>query len=247
MFYLYIDESGHTPEFDLVKHTHVNQRYFVLGGIIIHEDEKKNFETQICSIINYYFNGITLPNDFKLHYHDLRFRKKNPYNYLKNLLHVKLADEVFQTIQSYDCSLISCQIDLSYMYNRYIFPIPQRTLALNFMAERFQYFLDAHNDIGKIIHEHVNRNENKKMQTEFGYVYTTTNLPRTTDFSRIDPKVKFAKVKIEQNLQYCDFFAYSVLIRARTQGAAQNRWQSIHNKYFNLNHASQFLRGNCSI
>ncbi len=177
----------------------------------------------------------------------MRQCKKFPYDKLNLEKKIKIADRVFDAINTCNCHLLSAQIDLNYIYNRYIKEIPQRTLALNFITERFQYFLLDHNDKGQIVHEYATSELNKEMQTNYGRLHLTHNLPKTIEFDNVDKKISFAKVFNEPILQFSDFFAYSVLIRARSDGVKQNRWQSIMSKYYNLNHANIYRRGNCSI
>lgn len=247
MYHLYIDESGYVQNYQPNTHSDPDHRYFVLGGIIVEDKEIENFEYAINQIVYAFFGEMELPKDFKLCYHGLRRCKKYPYNKLILPDKLKITQLVFDAIATMECNLISCQINLDYVYKTYLNRIPQRTLALSFLTERFQYFLLDRNDHGKIIHEYATAELNKEMQTNYGRLYQTHNLPKTVSFDRVDPKIKFARVKDEPILQFSDFFAYSVLIRAKTGGTKQARWESISHKYYNLNHVSTFKRGNCSM
>lgn len=247
MFYLYIDESGYVQKYRENTHHLPDNRYFVLGGVLVEDIHKQELENAIQQIIREYFDCFELPDDFKLCYHGLRQCKKFPYSELELKQKIEIADKVFDAININHCRLISCQIDLNYIYNRYIKEIPQRILALNFITERFQYFLLEHNDQGQIIHEYATSELNKDMQTNYGKLHLTHNLPKTVEFDNVDDKINFARVVKEPILQFSDFFAYAVLIRAKSEGTKQNRWQSISDNYYNLNHANVYLRGNCSI
>lgn len=247
MYYLYIDESGHVQNYQPAIHNHPDHKYFVLGGIIVHEDNRRSFNDAVKSIISRYFDKKTLPPEFKLCYHGLRQCKKPPYDKLCLDDKLKIADEMFDAIAKLDCHLISAQINLDYIYNNYVFKIPQRTLALCFMAERFQRFLTEHISKGIVIHEHVTAELNKDMQTNYGSLFHTHNLPKVIDFTDIAEKIQFATACEEPILQFSDFFAYSVLIKAKTEGKKQTRWQSVASKYYNLDHGNSYSRGNCSI
>ena len=222
-------------------------RYFVLGGIIDEASKIPVLEQKIERIIEEYFVRSELPDTFKLSYHGLRNATTHPYDDLDPGTRYAIANEMFSTIANSDCHLISCIIDLDYIYKNYIDNIPQRTLALSFLTERFQYFLLDHKSTGAIIHEYVTRQINRDMQTNYGRLFKTHNFPQTVKFSSIDSRIKFARVAEEPILQLSDFFAYSVLIRAKTHGKKQNRWRSVSHKYYNLDHPNVFKRGNCSL
>lgn len=59
------------------------------------------------------------------------------------------------------------------------------------------------------------------MQTNYGRLFKTHNIPQTVEFSSVDSKIKFARVAEEFIFQLNDFFAYSVVIRAKTHGKSR--------------------------
>jgi len=247
LYQLFIDESGHVQEYHEGIHNDPEHRYFILAGLVVKENDKRNLENAVRNVIVQHFNGIELPNNFKLSYHNLRQCKKPPYDQLDKKTKIKIADEMFSAIANLNCSLLSCRLDLKFIYEQYSNRIPQRVLALCFISERFQYFLHENSNNGEIVHEYVTSQLNKEMQTNYGGLFQTYHLPRTVSFNNINVKIKFARVRQEPILQFSDFFAYSVLIRAKTFGQKQTRWKSISSKYYNLNHVIQFRRGNCSM
>jgi len=247
LYYLYIDESGHTEDYNPSLINDPLHRYFCLSGIIVEDSEVSIGNAKMREIIQNRFTNKGLTLNKKLSYHDLRQRKKYPYNQLTREECYNVASDVFNTILNLDFTLLSCSIDLFYIYNKYFTTIPQRDLALNFISERFQYFVNWKLSQGQLVHEYVSATRNKELQTNFGRLFSKYHLPRTTDFTLLSNKIKFARSSDEPILQFSDFFAYAILIRVRTQGVKQSRWESISSKYYNLNHASTFLRGNCSI
>lgn len=247
MYNLYVDESGYVQNYHPDTDPNSKHRYFVLGGIIVEAGQIPVLEQKIEGIIKDHFVRSDLPDTFKLSYHGLRNRAVPPYDALDPGTGYAIASEMFDTIASSDCHLISCIIDLDYVYKNFIDKIPQRTLALSFLTERFQYFLLEQKSTGTIIHEYVTKQINKTMQTNYGHVFRPRNLPQTVKFSSIKDRIKFARVSEEPILQLSDFFAYSVLIRARTQGKKQDRWRSVSHKYYNLDHPNVYKRGNCSL
>lgn len=74
MKYLYVDESGDLGDY-VSPGGYVNSKsskYFTLGGIVVDEKTKADFETKTKNLIQKHFGGITLPSNFKLHYRPLR-------------------------------------------------------------------------------------------------------------------------------------------------------------------------------
>ncbi len=219
----------------------------MLGGVIVESNQILVLEQKVQRIIKDHFTRSDLPDTFKLSYHGLRNGVVSPYDALDSGTRYVIANEMFDIIASSDCHLISCIIDLDYVYKNLIDKILQRTLALSFLTERFQYFLLEQKSTGTIIHESVTKQIHKTMQTNYGRVFRPRNLPQTVKFSSIKDRIKFARVAEEPLLQISDFFAYSVLIRARTQGKKQDRWRSISHKYYNLDHPNVYKRENCSL
>ena len=148
LYSLYVDESGHVQNYRPTTYHDPEHRYFVLGGIIAGADQIPILEQKIERIIEEYFVRSDLPDTFKLSYHGLRNGTMPPYNALDPGTRYAIANEMFNTIANSDCHLISCIIDLDYIYRNYINKIPQRILALSFLTERFQYFLLEQKKIG---------------------------------------------------------------------------------------------------
>ena len=112
--YLYIDECGDEGHPTNMSSVNSDQNWFTTGGIIVKEENVQKFDQAHTSIIKKHFTdgGITLPPNFRLHYHELR-QRKNPYNQMSGLDRRNLADDVFSAINSIDCSLVSCTINKS--------------------------------------------------------------------------------------------------------------------------------------
>lgn len=247
MFELFIDESGYVQNYRANTHHIPDNKYFVLGGIIVEQSNKHQLEDIMKEIIQDNFGHLELNENFKLHYNKLRQAKTFPYDQLTGEEKKKISDRVFDAINTCDCTLVSAQIDLDYIYKKYIYKIHQRIMALNFITERFEYFLRENQDTGQIVHEYVTVELNKKMQTNYGKLHLTHNLSKKIEFENVNKKINFAKVKKEPILQFSDFFAYSILIRAKSNREKQDRWVSICDNYYNLNHINKFHRGNYSL
>jgi hypothetical protein len=107
LYYLYIDESGTDDDYldeyyNVIKN---RGRFFTLGGIIANEDTRQILNKHHSSIITRFFQGITLPGNFKLHYHDLRTRK-HPFDKLDDKDRYLIADQMFNGIKHSDSYLL---------------------------------------------------------------------------------------------------------------------------------------------
>ena len=131
MYSLYVDESGHVQNYRPNTRHDSEHRYFVLGGIIVESDQILILEQKIERIIEEHFVRSELPDTFKLSYHRLRNGAMPPYDTLDSGIRYAIANEMFNTIANSDCHLISCIIDLDYIYKNYIDKIPQRVLRFH--------------------------------------------------------------------------------------------------------------------
>jgi hypothetical protein len=85
LYHLYIDESG--DEGDYKGTSNViggSSQFFTLGGIIVRQEFRPQFTTELDKIKSDFFNNMILPPDFKLHYSELRERKYT-YDKIKHL------------------------------------------------------------------------------------------------------------------------------------------------------------------
>lgn len=121
---MYIDDCGDEGDWKGVQTTKGgSSRIFTLGGIIVDFIEMHLFSIKLHEIITEFFTGIVLPDNFKLHYVELREAKTFPYVILDGLTRKALADRMFNTIKSITCYLISVSIDLENHCKKYINPV----------------------------------------------------------------------------------------------------------------------------
>lgn len=249
MYYLYLDESGHVSDFYDKKGNPVNliSPIFTTGGIIIDDNEESKFQEELNSIINHFFNGVTLDPCFKLHYTELLQCTIPPYDTLTKPQKIELADRVFNTISTLNCNLLSVGMHLPNHYNGYSKPIPHRVLTLRYIAERFERFVRERNSQGKIIYEHFGKKESQYVQKAYDRIFLDYNLPRMTDITNIEPRIDFRAGNIDPVLPFCDFFTYATWKRRHSNFTKERRWRSISHKYHNLDHSTNILRGNVEI
>lgn len=247
MYYLYLDESGdprrYRDENGNIRFR--SSRYFTIAGIIVDEHAKQQFHDKYNEIINEFFNGITLSQNFKLHYNKLRMNMP-PFDHLDRRQKWKLENDVFDAINNIECKLMSVTINIENHFPKYenqgLRPIHPTAYALHLIRERFEYFLrDEHSD-GKVIYERYNAELRKKMEIEISILLRTTNFPRPTNFSNQIVIVEDGDPTKEPMLQFADFFAYIPWIK-KTSNA---NWVAFREKYYNL-YALNTYSGNVEI
>jgi hypothetical protein len=141
LYFLYIDESGDHDEYydNFFRGVSKTSKFFTLGGIIVDDENRCEFERHFIEIKTRFFNDASLPSNFKLHYHDLRF-KLRPYEALSDQARYSLMDVIFDKIVSTKCNLLSVTIDKKKHFTKYSKPANPRAYSLYVMLERFQYF-----------------------------------------------------------------------------------------------------------
>ena len=243
MYYLYIDESG-DPGGCLNSNNNVNDssfKFLTLGGIIVNEETKKDFEIKTRDLIQKHFGNITLRENFKLHYHPLR-QKKFPYDQIDDKDRWSISDSIFSWIKESDCNLLSVTINLKEHYKKYDHPINPVAYTLLVMLERFQYFLEENNDTGIAIYERYNAKMRKKTEMELKWINTKPNFKLFSTFNNIKGNVRNGDPKTEPILQMSDFFTYLPWLYFRTNREVKDRLDILEDKFYNL-HGNWKTRG----
>ena len=236
MYYLYIDESGVEGLIRQQKQRPLDADWFTAGGIIVNDASIKNFEKTHQLIIENFFesNDINLSPDFRLHYHELR-QNLSPYNQLTKQQRLNIANNIFNSINSIDCKLLSATINKPHHDGRYDWSVNVRVYTLLFCLERFQYFLEDENENGKTIYEKFSNNLRRKMTDELERLQNIPTFPSFTNLDKIKGKVRTGDPIEEKVLQFSDFFVYAPHIRSVTNYNADIRWRQIKERYYNLN------------
>ena len=189
---MYIDESGDEgpPNDDIYS------QWFTTGGIVVNDNDKYLFDQAHELIIKKRFtdNGIELPDNFKLHYLELRENKK-PYNKLKDRRQV--ANDVFAAINNIDCSLISASINKISHRKKQDEPFSVRAYTLQACRQRFQFFLEEYNDNGRIIYERFTNAQRRKIMPEIKLIEKRTS-------KHFSPNLYKIKNLIETGDPFCE-------------------------------------------
>jgi len=235
LYNFFIDESGVEGFASNQARRSLDDDWFTSGGIIVNETSAQAFEQIHNNIIQRFFNnnGITLPRNFRLHYHELR-QIQWPYNQLPNQQRWRLADEVFDAITSINCHLISASVNKPNHRNRYDWAVNVRAYSLLLCLERFQYFLEDENEEGQAVYEQFTNNIRRRMTRELIRLQDMPTFPLFTNLDNIRGRITNGDPIVQRVLQFSDFFVYSPHIRLVNNLRTENRWRQVRHKYFNI-------------
>lgn len=247
---LYIDESGdegiYYPSNALRNVVGGSSGYFTLGGIIVKDTDIPLFKRELETIVSESFTKDSLPENFKLHYFELR-DERYPYNQLSKQARFEIANKLINTIVRTDCKLLSVTLDIHNHCTKYSRPFSPRAYALFLMLERFQYFLEDNNGKGEAVYERYDSSIRKNVELLHAHLKDSPSFPKYTDFNNIIGSVKNGDPVLEPILQFADFFAYVPWIKHSSLHTKLRRWNEIKHKYYNLDHLSPRRRGNYEV
>jgi hypothetical protein len=142
LYYLYLDESGESINFDGDNNETEDLacRFFTIGGIIVNENDIPMFQNRYESTITNHFPS-KLPAGFKLHYEEVRngsFRKsESVYKNLEKFQKKPISDCIFNAIKDIPCYLLSVTIGLENHYTQYTEPYPPLAYGLYAIKKPF--------------------------------------------------------------------------------------------------------------
>jgi len=243
MYYLYLDESGKPTNYRDNNGNIIleNSRYFTLGGIAVDESARQKFYRVYDEIMFRYFADFELKTTFKLHYNELRMLK-DPYDKFTRKQCFQLEHDMFQAIDSIDCTLFSVTIDLDYHYKKYSKPIFPMALALKYILERFQYFVSIKETTGIAMYEQFTESLRNKVNNEWKKLESYKNSHQPTDFKNLKKKVLNGDPTKEPMLAFADFFVYLPWNRK----ISNSKWKYLNQKYYALNSGNR-VSGNVEI
>jgi hypothetical protein len=249
LYTLYLDESGDEGNFDTDQEEGKggSSRYFTLGGIIVDDSIVPEFRKRMDEILLKYFPNIDYFDKFKLHYTDLR-ESRYPFDKMAGIKKKEIADEIFNTVNSIDCFLLSVTIDLYDHCKKYShrMPLKPRAFSLILIKERYQYFLKEKGSRGRIIYEEYDCSLRK--QVKFGYDYLNQiGFYFYTTLENIEGDIIDGDPLEEVVLQFADFTVYPAYRFCKSHNRDRRRFDEISNKYYNLNHRHKSRRGNLHV
>lgn len=243
MFFLYIDESGDPGRYLDANHNPIlgSSERFTLGSIIVDKNARRNINMDVTALALSFFPQSML-NKTKLHYQQL-IQKLPPYDSLSDSDRLHLADGMFKIIRDSPCMLLSVTIDLANHFTQYSYPINPKAYAILIMLERFQDFLMSKGAQGMVIYERISRRERKILKGTMNILKKVQTSKRRVELSNIMGDIQSGDPLEEPILQLADFFAYATQIMYKTNYKKMRRWESIKEKYYNLN-GDYFHSGN---
>ena len=235
MYTLFLDESGDDGDY-LDSNGDVifgSSKYLVVGGIIIKDTIINDFDNALSNLLDKYFikKGIVPPQNFKLHCTDLNKGKKFPYNQLTRTERQNLADEIFDTVSSFDCAVIAASLDLEKHCNKYNDRINAKAYMLFLCYEKLVEIKKQENITIEIIYEEFNHIR-KKIKKEITKLLSFPTFPNPQNLRDIENYVKSGKQNQHSGLQFADFIANAIWF-ARTKPNQKNRKMDIfYQKFF---------------
>lgn len=143
-----------------------------------------------------------------------------PFNRLSRAERKKLADDTFQLIQALDPTLFAIAIDKLAHWHRYDRPHSPKTLAMRYIAPRFEKFLSLKDSRGMLIMDAEEAKRDAKLRElitdarELGIVLQSAINPdplRTdTKLPRVVESIFFARSEHTIGLQMADFCGHAV-------------------------------------
>ena len=243
MFLLYIDESGDPGRYLDRIHNAIpgSSRLFTLAGIVVDRQAKDKIDADIRKLASSLFPQ-SIVDTIKLHYQPL-IQNAPPYDSLSTSDRRCLADGMFGIIHDSPCILLSVTVDLANHFTQHKHPINPKAYAMLIMLERFQDLLASEGSQGMVIYERISRKERKKLKGTMKRLKEMLAFRRCVDLNNIVGDIQSGDPLKEPILQLADFFAYATQIMYNTNHKKKRRWESIKEKYYNLD-GGYFYSGN---
>lgn len=237
---MFLDESG---DHSLEK---IDEQFpvFCLAGCIFDEVEyQQNCIANINAFKLRYFNN----TDIILHSREIR-KCEPPFNVLLNKeTKVSFYKDLDALTSSLPYTIIASAILKSKLKDKYIDPANPYILSLEFMMERFLFFLEEKNESGYISVESRDPKSNTDLLTAFTniinngtWINDAKQIEADRFRSRIGKMIFVTKKENENGHQLADLIAYPVARFALNQEAVNPAFDVIKSK-FRTNDTSQIM------
>lgn len=143
MHLLYVDESGKSGPTDYT------QPWYVLGGLILPEEDWQQVESDLNAAIDAVAPP-PRPDDWELHMSLIAHRKKH-FASMPAKDRFALVDAVFDVMDAYKLKMIFVGIDKEAHRKKYSYPDPVEDVAYMFMLERFNYCVGRQGTLGLVV------------------------------------------------------------------------------------------------
>lgn len=204
---LYIDESGdHTFK----KLTDPAHRYLSLLGVCFEQSKDyRTFESQLEIFKKEVFGKSVILHRSKI------INKKGPFGKLRDPeIEEKFNQGLLQLIDCAHFLIFTVIIDKQAQYNKYAYPHNPYSFSLKVMLERYVQWLKLNDNTGDVMAESRGKEEDKKLQDEYGTFYKSgsdyiTSQTVTRFLTTKDLKCKQKSANIA-GLQLADLLAHPI-------------------------------------
>jgi len=198
MYFLYVDESG-DPGLD------GGTDHYVLLGVAIVEDIVNALARELQRVVQQY----PAMRGGELHFRKL-VRGEEPFDRLSKQDRWRLADDVFNTIAQADVTLFAVVVNKRRHTARYSFPRRPDLLALEFLVERFDIFLQRKKALGCVVYDSKGKAADDELRRFFDSWRQSGTSMRRLD--NIIETVFFAPSNVTRLLQVADFCAHATFL-----------------------------------
>lgn len=217
MYFLYLDASG-DPGWP-APYGKSKRKWYVLAGLAIHQDHIPKMEKGVTSIREQYrkTKNIVLK---ELKYSYLVSAKSSPWDELESQERKDVADQVFKLIKSLCPTLFAIAINKASHHAKYNVPESPDSLAVRFIAPRFEKFLKRIDDKGVMVMDVCNQKIDKNVKNLISRAKRTGIVLQgmlNPDPFRTDTKLPsilesifFSPSEDSGGIQLVDFCAYAI-------------------------------------
>ena len=235
MYYLYLDESGDDGDY-LDLHGNIipgSSRFLVVGGIFVEDSKISDFDQKFSQIINKYFisKGITLPSNFKLHYTTLKRGIKPPYDQITTQERLDLADEIFDAVNTIDCSLFAASLDIQDHCIKYNDRVNAKAYMLFLIYEKLDRIKKQSGISAEIVYEEFNQIR-KKIKLEIDKLLSFPTFPNPQNLIDIEKFVRSGKPNQHPVLQFADFIANATWFHRTKPNQANDKFIVFRERFF---------------
>ena len=214
---MYVDDSGSPNNTDQTS-------YFVLSGVIVHDDKIKDLQKAVCDYKH--ANFVNEYVDAEIHSHNIH---KSTGDFLKinHNTKIKMLDGLYNMIKDIDCVGISILINKNGLWRKHptwkVF-----NTAWIFLIDRYNSFLKE-SDL-KIGHIRVDKSSNKNHEEITKIFYGL--IDRGTRFQTIDrlSYPKFVNSSGVGGIQIADAFAYCTFQHKMKRKQFDKYWNIVYSK-----------------
>ena len=214
---MYVDDSGSPNNAD-------QTNYFVLSGVIVHDDKIKDLQKDVCDYKH--ANFVNEYVDSEIHSHNIH-KSTGDFSKISHSTKIELLDSLYNMIKDIDCVGISILINKNELLRKYptwkVF-----NTAWTFLIERYNSFLKESNL--RIGHIRIDKSSSKN-HAEITKIFREL-IDHGTRFQTIDrlSHPKFVDSSGVAGIQIADAFAYCTFQQKMKRKQFDRYWDVVYDK-----------------